>query len=548
MAKKDKNKKNERPEPPESEVLEETLVATTDLEKPPEEVQYTDTSYTSASFESLPQVEEIKPKKKKGKKKEEVLEVAKKATSLFLDWSDESIAEEQLPAEEETQVGKKKKGKKGKKDKKKEDIPDFEKPKNWKKMNKKERETWLLQRIEEWRAEKEAEKQAILAGAKEKRIAEARAREELMAKDKEEQEIRKDLLAKTVVLFNKFEQEKLNYERKRHQNAEWQQYLRCDGLPDPRVITQMNTYLHLWRLEKICDDNELERRYVEVLPMLDLLEEIMADKRQYTDLQVQSFDEVRLALRKELSNAIHFASYTLLRDLEHRFNWDSIKVAIYEREFKGLRLNFWVAVRLPTRRRKPVEPEPEPVELSFPTMKVSIKLPKIIDGSCVCVRAARSLIDLLSERCRTFALASPMPNRYEDLFTFNVNEHEATYKLKAEQEAARVKFYKEVQDKIREIEALIKGNPFLKTDKEKEELDNLNMAEPQGLPDPRTFISEQNELAFTKYLKLCSTRTKPAEVNLRKYRICGGILNLDLLTTPPQPKNMEGGITLTTRE
>ncbi|XP_013146631.1 PREDICTED: axonemal 84 kDa protein-like [Papilio polytes] len=550
MAKKDK-KKNERQEPPEAEVLEETLVAATDLEQPPEEVQYTDTSYTSASFESLPPpVEEVKPKKKKGKKgKVEEVVVAKKTTSMF-DWSDESIPDEQEPPveEEEDHSKSRKRGKKGKKDKKKEEIPEFEKPPNWRKMNKKDRDNWLLQRIEEWRAEKEAEKQAILAGAKEKRLAEARARAALMVKDKEQMEVRGDLLRKTVILFQKYEQQKLEFEKRKNLRAEWHQYLRCDGLPDPRIVTQMNTYLHLWRQQHLCDDNDLDRRCLEVLPMLDLLDEITADTRQYTDSQIRNFNEVRMALREELSNAIQVASYTLLRDLEHHFQWPSIKLSTYEREFKGLRLNFWVAVRMPTRKPKPVEPEPEPVELTFPAMKVAIKLPKIIDGSCACVRAARSLVDLLSERSRTFPLTLDINNKYEDLYTFNIKEHEVTYKLKVEQDEVRTKFYKDIAARIKEIETFIKSNPFLKNEKEKEELDNLNMAEPQGLPDPRTYFIEQNELAFTKYLKKCAYKTRPGEINLRKYRVCGGILNVDLLTTPPQAKRMARGIALTTLE
>ncbi|XP_068622130.1 dynein axonemal intermediate chain 7 homolog [Battus philenor] len=413
-------------------------------------------------------------------------------------------------------------------------------------MAKKEREAWLAQKIEEWRAEKEAEKQAILAGAKEKRLSEARARAALMAKDNQEQAVRADLLVKTISLFRKFELQRVNFLKKKTMNAAWQQYLRCDGLPDPRVVTQMNTYLHLWRKEDVCDDNDLSRRFIEVLPMLELLDELLADPSQFTKLQIEGFTEVRTALRDELSNAIHAASFTLLRDLEHRFKWDSIKLTTYEREFKGLRLNFWVAVRMPTRKPKPMEPEREPMELSFPAMQVSIRLPKMIDGSCVCVRAARSMVDLLSEGCRTFSLAVEMPDRDLDLYTFNCREHAATYKLKAEQEETRNKFYKDIASKIKEIENIMKANPFLKFDKEKEELDNLNMAEPQGLPDPRTFIIEQNELAFAKYLKQCFTKTKSGEVNLRKYRICGGILNLDLLTTPPQEKRMQGGITLTT--
>ncbi|CAH0712828.1 unnamed protein product, partial [Brenthis ino] len=496
MAKKDKNKKAEpEAEAPDAELQDEVLVATTNLEPEPVEVQYTDTSYTSASFESLPPIiEEPKPKKKKGKKRadEAVEEVAKKTSSELFQWSEESlpIEEQVAKVEEEQVVVKKKKGKKGKK--LKEEIPAFEKPKNWKKMNKKEREAWLLQRIEEWRAEKEAEKQAVLAGAKEKRATLARERAELMARDNLEQDIRRDILAKTITLFHKFETQKFEFGRKKQLEAEWQQYLRCDGLPDPRVVTQMNTYIHVWKDSGVCDDNELERRCQEALPMLEMLEEFVANSRQYTALQSISYNEVRIALREQLSHAIQCASFTLLRDLENRLKWDSIKLATYQREFKGLRLNLWVAVPLPTRKPKPVEPEREPVELSFPSMKVAVKLPKTIDGSCVCVRAARSMIDLLSESSRSYALAAEIPNRYEDLFVFNVKEHIETYKLKKEQDDIRNKFYKEIRDKIKEVEAFLKANPYTKNEKEKEELENLNMAEPPFLPDPRTFIGEQN--------------------------------------------------------
>ncbi|KAL0858871.1 hypothetical protein ABMA27_011316 [Loxostege sticticalis] len=367
-----------------------------------------------------------------------------------------------------------------------------------------------------------------------------------MTKDNAEQEIRRDILQKTCDLFHKFEQQKIDFENKKQMEAEWAQYLRCDGLPDPRVVTQMNTYLHIWQQQPETDPDELDRRCVEALPMLQMLEEFVANSRQYTPLQAQSYNEVRLALREQLSTAIQFASYTLLRDLERYLKFESIKLAMYEREFKGLRLNLWVAVKMPTRKPKPLEPDPEPVELSFPAMKVGVKLPKIIDGTCVCVRAARSMIDLLSESSRTFHLLADMPNRYVDLFIFNVKEHIETYKLKKEYDDIRNKFYKEIRERIREVENFLKANLYTKNEKEKEELDNLNMAEPPFLPDPRTFIGEQNELAFQKYLKTCSTRTRTGEVNLRKYRICGGVLNLDLLTTPPQPKKMTGSIVLTT--
>ncbi|XP_061727961.1 dynein axonemal intermediate chain 7-like isoform X1 [Cydia pomonella] len=549
MAKKDKKGKKEE-EPPEPEIPDELLLGATDLEPEPEEIQWTDTSYTSASFESLPPapVEEVKKKPKK--KKKVVEEEVVKEEEVAFQWSEESLPvqeeEEEKKVVEEQEV-EEKKGKKGKKGKKpKEEIPEFEKPKEWKKMNKKERELWLVNRIEEWRAEMEAEKQAILAGAKEKRLALAKERADLLAKDNAEQEIRRDILAKTCALFSKFEREKIEFVNNLQRMAEWQQYLRCDGLPDPRVPTQMNTYLHVWQNTNACDTDELDRRCVEALPMMLMLEEMVANPKQFTPLQLQSYDEVRLQLREQLSETIQCASYMILRNLEKNLKFESIKLATYNREFKGLKLNIWVAVRMPTRKLKPVEPEPEPVELEFPALNVGLKLPKTIDGSCVCVRAARSEVDLLSESSRSYALAAEVANRYTDLFVFMVKEHMEMLKIKAEQDAIRTAFYKEINARIKEVENFLKANQYTKNEKEKEELDNLNMSEPPLMTDPRTLIGENNELAFQKYLKKCMTRTRTGEVHLRKYRICGGTLNLDLLIVPPQPKRLRNNVLLST--
>ncbi|VVC98172.1 unnamed protein product [Leptidea sinapis] len=77
----------------------------------------------------------------------------------------------------------------------------------------------------------------------------------------------------------------------------------------------------------------------------------------YTPLQVQNYNEVRLALREQLSQAIQCASYILLRDMEHCLKWSNIKLASYQRSFNGLRLNIWVAIPLPTRKPRPIEPE-----------------------------------------------------------------------------------------------------------------------------------------------------------------------------------------------
>ncbi|XP_026322716.1 protein CASC1-like isoform X1 [Hyposmocoma kahamanoa] len=369
-----------------------------------------------------------------------------------------------------------------------------------------------------------------------------------MAQDLEEQDIRRDILDKTCVLFERFEKQKIADDNKKQKEAEWQQYLRCDGLPDPRVVTQVATYLHRYKETAKYDVDELETKCVEILPMIEMLEVFVANARQYTEQQVANYNEIRLQLREQLATAIEFASYFVLRDLQKNLQFDSVKIAHYNRTFQALKLNIWVAIKLPTRKKKPPdqEPEPQPVDLAFPAIQVSVTLPKTIEGSNLSVRASRSEIDLLSERTRSFPLLHDLPNRYEDLFIFNVKELEDVQKLKKEQDVIRNAFYKGIRERTRELENMIKVNPFAKWDKEKDELDQLQLAEPPPLPDPRTHLGVLNEKAFQKYLRSCMCRHRGGEVNMRKYRICGGVLNMDLLVTPPQPKPLEYEVVLTT--
>ncbi|KAI5640073.1 protein CASC1-like [Phthorimaea operculella] len=481
---------------------------------PPEEeeepVEYTDTSYTSASWEDVPPLPVVE-----GKEEEEVVADDIQA------WSEESFPDNE-----------------------------FEKPKNWKKLNRKQQEAWMAERIEQWRAEVEAEKQARLADVKEKRKREAAERAALVQRDNAEMEIRRDILQKTCRLMGKFETQKKNYDLRKQMKAEWAQYLQCDGLPDPRVVTQMATYLHVWKERALYDDNELDKKCSEVLPMLEMLEEFVANARNYTEQQAINYNECRLQLREQLSVAIEFASYAVLRNLEEKMKWHSIKLCTYQRVFQGLKMNLWVAVKMPTMRPRPVkdiDSLPPPTELEFPGIKVTVTLPNVVDSSCICVRASRSMIDFLSESSRTFAMKQDLPDKYIDFFVFNVKEHVEVYKKKDEQDAYRKAFFRALRERTRELEKLIASNIYAKLDKEKEELEILMLAEPpEPLPDPRTWLGEEREKAFRAFLKTNNLRVRSGEVNLRKYKICGGVLYLDLLITPPQSKRMEYGINITT--
>jgi hypothetical protein len=51
-----------------------------------------------------------------------------------------------------------------------------------------------------------------------------------------------------------------------HVLFKWGQYMKCDGLPDPASLSEMNTYIYLWRtVEERGLLEEVVKRTAEVL-------------------------------------------------------------------------------------------------------------------------------------------------------------------------------------------------------------------------------------------------------------------------------------------
>jgi len=54
-----------------------------------------------------------------------------------------------------------------------------------------------------------------------------------------------------------------------HVLFKWEQYMKCDGLPDPASVSEMNTYIYLWRaIEKRGLLEDVVKRTAEVLEVI----------------------------------------------------------------------------------------------------------------------------------------------------------------------------------------------------------------------------------------------------------------------------------------
>jgi len=48
----------------------------------------------------------------------------------------------------------------------------------------------------------------------------------------------------------------------------WEQYMKCDGLPDPVCVRELNTYFALWKEDTREEIDTVLERTLEVLPIM----------------------------------------------------------------------------------------------------------------------------------------------------------------------------------------------------------------------------------------------------------------------------------------
>ena len=57
----------------------------------------------------------------------------------------------------------------------------------------------------------------------------------------------------------------------------WEQYMKCDGLPDPVCVRELNTYLALWKEDIREEIDAVLERTLEVLPIMSCLETLIGN-------------------------------------------------------------------------------------------------------------------------------------------------------------------------------------------------------------------------------------------------------------------------------
>ncbi|CAB0030238.1 unnamed protein product [Trichogramma brassicae] len=169
--------------------------------------------------------------------------------------------------------------------------------------------------------------------------------------------------------------------------AEWAEYLDCNGLPDARDHPQLNSYLHLWSLEdERANMDSLARQCEIACYLIDKLDDLIARSRRkqrrsdfqrlsagsakfYENSEQVRYDDddvetrriraaneehdvqVRQAFRDKLQAWIDRASYDLLSHLDANTERVDLKNARYHKRLAALVLCFWIFVKFPISMR-----------------------------------------------------------------------------------------------------------------------------------------------------------------------------------------------------
>ncbi|XP_034248575.1 axonemal 84 kDa protein [Thrips palmi] len=386
---------------------------------------------------------------------------------------------------------------------------------------------------------------------------------------------RERLLQDRVMLVEKARQEDVVHEERRRQlqetatmladiedeygaklradlcKQEWEQFMKCDRLPDPSSPSQMNTYLYVWReTDRLNNIEDATTKTSEVLKLLDALGDLIeAPPPNAAKKKVDLWIEMRDLVRAEQQRHLDAAAYRLLRRLESDLEAESLEIVRYYKACEHFKLCLWAQLMLPVASFKPDDDTRPAIQCEFSQLGVSMQLPKSLNDIPLAVRAMWVQYDHYSDRCPSYHCAELPASQRLDMLDAAEEECSVQASLREEITADLERRLAVVERLVKEVQA---RPPPGTESKDKPppppspELDNYEAGEPIKSPSQMMNVKDgERERGLRAELRM---RLAPHEVNLREMAVLGGTLHLDLALQPPQPRDMRTRLTITVLE
>ncbi|XP_051167349.1 dynein axonemal intermediate chain 7-like isoform X2 [Leptopilina boulardi] len=382
--------------------------------------------------------------------------------------------------------------------------------------------------------------------------------------DLEEQQnaIRRIQLEETLLLIAQNTKSYEDYVLKEKELENWQQYMICDGLPDPGILSELNTFVYLWSLDDENARMETISKHCEIIIyLLSKLEDKIKFSTGKSTIYVNDCKTIRQELRNKLQSWIDAATYKLLRHIEKDMLRMDLRNARFIQKSIDLVCCIWALIRLPITIKQIPEKDRKPIEVNFDEVNLTIKMPPDIDCYAMAIRGLWLNYDHYSDLGTSYTIPN-IPEKCQmnmDLLKYCESEFNTKNKIRKDQKEGR---QLRLEEKKMLLEKLTNPPPptqIIKSEKKNKNGKKIDFQKSQKklerelepeplpyLPTPDEIII-QNEVEVREELRQALfTRCEKTEINLRKYVILGGIYHIDLLYQPPQPKDMRRDIFLTT--
>ncbi|KNC28645.1 hypothetical protein FF38_04905 [Lucilia cuprina] len=432
-----------------------------------------------------------------------------------------------------------------------------------KKLSKKEKARLEAEQAEMLRLEMEREKLKKLEEARQRRKVEREEAKRRLQLEIQENKQRRAQLKNSMAFFHQIRECTDAIKMASKNQNDWEKFMRCNGLPNSNSPSDLRKYIHQWQIDIerrnresrnwLLKTNErtlltqdinipdltkatlrkqqgnlgdvYAQRVKEILGILLELEEVLGDKQKpahtLTDLSKLK-TEIRVLLKDYLDDFTHKIMSHIERDME--IDRPGVSKHIYESEvFKSFIWTFSKDAQISLCAKPRIGEQHLHNEIDFPLIEMQISLPPTVSLYSSALRGLWLNYDHFSDYCPSFKLKKPRPD-YINMLTQTKKEWRKR---------------KEILQNM--LDECSKEVPLTELEQFEHERDlTSQQAREKSLDVDKLYLEYEDELN-----KLRRRAIGPegfgltdTDVNLRKYRIIGGVYCTDYLETPQQDKQL----------
>ncbi|XP_047431210.1 dynein axonemal intermediate chain 7 isoform X2 [Mugil cephalus] len=388
----------------------------------------------------------------------------------------------------------------------------------------------LKQEQEEEERRLREEEEALLQAQREEqeRLERERKEKEVERLELKDQERREDELDELRHLLEENHTAVSNWKRDTKETAKWERYLRCDGVPDPAVQQDINTYISLWR-----DDAE-----VNITPVLkqcdlalQLVEELEGLLRDATDPEEgQTYQEALINLQDLIHSKHHLTTEEILKKASASIDTETGNMQIVIRDDK-ITLCLWANLKKNPRFKG----------LNFEEAGMGFELPKQLAVSDIAVRILHTRYDHLSLLARMTHLRTNTPSHRSLAGGDDAPEDSPEREERRENDKAEEGGETQSQKTDEDVQS-IQGSEGRKSAASlQSRKSSPRPSEDQGrqIQTQMETLDAEGDLSCPP-AQLTETTIGPQVVDLRRYVPLGGVFFCDVFHLPPQAHHVKG--------